>query len=123
MPVAVRFRNVVTRLAADEAGLSTMEYGMILALVALGSIPALSALGGSSKQNLEQTEARVEQYRRNNADPFSRGNGSVARDNLSTGGNGGGANPSVNTGSSGGSGNQNARDPFEPAPMQAAPVS
>ena len=40
-------RAELRRLAADEAGATAIEYGLIAALVAVGAIAAMTSFGGS----------------------------------------------------------------------------
>jgi pilus assembly protein Flp/PilA len=44
----VAIRRTLHRLAADQRGATAIEYGLIVALIALAMIGALSALGGGA---------------------------------------------------------------------------
>ena len=70
------FRSPVRRLVADQSGVSTIQYGVVLALIALGSISALQSLGGEAKKSINNTGAKVA-ANRPNADPFAGGLGAV----------------------------------------------
>lgn len=52
-------RITLARLLTDNRGLSSTEFGVIIALVALGSLQALSALGGKVESNLDSTATAV----------------------------------------------------------------
>lgn len=52
-------RLTLARLLADNRGLSSTEFGVIIALVALGSLQALTALGGKVESNLDTTAGAV----------------------------------------------------------------
>lgn len=41
-------RTILRRLRRDERGATAIEYGLIVALIALGMIGGLSALGGGA---------------------------------------------------------------------------
>lgn len=91
------------KLAADRRGVSSTELGVVLALVALGSIQALSSLGQEVEQDLDLAKAEVERNR-SRADPFARGvaiqqDGNSNR-SINTGGDGGAPEPAA--GSDGG---------------------
>lgn len=49
------FKTMLRSLARDERGATAIEYGLILALVALGAVVAMSKLGGSSSGGLKAT--------------------------------------------------------------------
>lgn len=38
-------RTLISRFIADESGATAIEYGLIAALIALATIPAVTALG------------------------------------------------------------------------------
>lgn len=59
------------KLGADSRGVSSTELGVVLALVALGSIQALSSLGQEVEQDLDLAKTEVERNR-SRADPFAR---------------------------------------------------
>jgi pilus assembly protein Flp/PilA len=44
----VAIRRTLHRLAADQRGATAIEYGLIVALIALAMIGALSTLGGGA---------------------------------------------------------------------------
>lgn len=66
-------RLTLARLLADNRGLSSTEFGVIIALVALGSLQALSALGGKVESNLDTTAGAVSKNA-NFANPLVGGN-------------------------------------------------
>jgi pilus assembly protein Flp/PilA len=49
------FKTILRKLAGDEQGATAIEYGLIVALVALGAVTAMSRLGGSSQGGLQAT--------------------------------------------------------------------
>lgn len=92
------------RLGADRRGVSSTELGVVLALVALGSIQALSSLGQEVEQDLDLAKTEVERNRPR-ADPFARA--AVAQQD-------GSSNRSINSDGDGGA--------SEPAPASDAGV-
>ena len=46
--MAVAIRTILRKLAKDDRGATAIEYGLIVALIAVACIQALSALGGGS---------------------------------------------------------------------------
>lgn len=70
------FQTIAKRLrtfCADEAGVSTTEFGIVIGLVALASVQALSLLGEEVEENLDNTGQTVAQSQ---ADPFAKARGS-----------------------------------------------
>ncbi|WP_296678819.1 Flp family type IVb pilin [Novosphingobium sp.] len=49
------FKLMLQNLARDERGATAIEYGLIVALIAIGAVAAMSKLGGSSKGGLQAT--------------------------------------------------------------------
>lgn len=49
----------VTRFAKDESGATAIEYGLIVALIAVVIITAVSALGGKLKTAFEAIETKL----------------------------------------------------------------
>lgn len=103
-------QSTFSRLLADRSGVSTLQYGVILGLVALGSISALKSVGGETKQDLGAVTSKVS-ANQVNADPFAGAPG--AADGNVTPGTPTTNNPNMT--SSGGA--------YEPAAMQSAPVN
>jgi Flp pilus assembly pilin Flp len=52
-------RNVMTRLAKDEAGQDLIEYALLAAFVALGSVAALILLGPAIKTLFDTVVAKL----------------------------------------------------------------
>lgn len=53
------FKAKLHSLVRDERGATAIEYGLILALVALGAVTAMSQLGGASSGGLKATADAV----------------------------------------------------------------
>lgn len=86
----------VREFGADRRGVSSTELGVVLALVALGSLQALTSLGQEVEQDLDLAKTEV-QGNRAYADPFGRGGGKSQADQ------GGNTNRSITDGGGGGS--------------------
>lgn len=48
-------KTIVRKLAQDEQGATAIEYGLIVALIAISCVTAMSKLGGSSQGGLQAT--------------------------------------------------------------------
>lgn len=53
-------KNLVARLRKSEKGQGMVEYGLILALIAVVVITALSAMGGSLKTKFEGIKTNLD---------------------------------------------------------------
>lgn len=110
--------RLLAELRADRRGLSSTELGIVLALIALGSVQALSLLGKEVEEDLDTTKAEVAKNRAN-ADPFARGpQGIDSSENRSNDGSDGSepASPSADPGTN------VTSDPYsgdEPASIQS----
>lgn len=102
-------KATIARLLTDRSGVSTLQYGVILGLVALGSISALKSIGGETKKDFGAVSSNVAANKAN-ADPFAGAPG-TADANVTPGTPTTSNNPNMT--SSGGA--------YEPAAMQAAP--
>ncbi len=73
MPVQFsRFGRTLLRLRHDSAGVSTVELGIVVSLMALAAMQSLSALGGEVESNVNTTAAVVAEKRSERADPFAK---------------------------------------------------
>lgn len=104
------------RLLADRSGLTNIEYGMILSLLAISSVGALDALGVSVRDEFTGSGEAVAA----NREAFF-GGGSSSGGAQGTGGSGsnGSGTGGTGNGSSGGSGGDEGSTPDEP-PVAAA---
>lgn len=59
----------LSRFAADESGATAIEYGLIAALVAMGAIMAMTALGGGVSAMFNFVSSRAGEQL-DNADEF-----------------------------------------------------
>lgn len=102
----------IARLKSDTSGVSTIQYGFLLGLVAIGSLSALKSLGSENKKEYNSVTSAVA-ANQVNADPFAGAPGTLdTSTNKSTNSNTS-TNTTTPTTSSGGA--------YEPAAMQAAP--
>ena len=51
--------NGFTRLLRDESGASTVEYALVLALLAMATITALTALSGAITSRLQSLSSQL----------------------------------------------------------------
>lgn len=51
--------NIKTRMSRDETGATAVEYGIMVALIAVVIILAVTTLGGGLKASFEQTACAV----------------------------------------------------------------
>ncbi|MFM5883747.1 MAG: Flp family type IVb pilin [Novosphingobium sp.] len=49
------FKTILRKLAGDEQGATAIEYGLLVAMIAIAAVAAMSKLGGSSKGGLQAT--------------------------------------------------------------------
>lgn len=63
---------ILRQIVRDRRGVSSTELGVVLALVALGSLQALTSLGQEVEQDLDLARTEVADNRAY-ADPFGRG--------------------------------------------------
>lgn len=52
-------RTLLKRIGADNAGATAIEYGLILALIALGMVGAMSGLGTKTSEMWEFVEDKA----------------------------------------------------------------
>lgn len=91
------FRKEVRRLFRDQSGVSNLEYGVILSLIAVSSVGALEMLGISVKDSFNQTSSSI-----------------VSNNGSTNSTNGGGANASTD--------GSETITPDEPSVAAAAPM-
>lgn len=73
MPVQLsRFVRTMRRLQRDSAGVSSLELGIVISLVALAALQSLTALGGEVEGDVNTAAAAVAEKRPERADPFAR---------------------------------------------------
>lgn len=53
-------RGFLRRLVRDQAGLTSLEYGVIAALLAVAAIPAINALGGEVREGMDDTTSDLQ---------------------------------------------------------------
>ena len=51
--------NLISRLLKDESGATAIEYGLIVALIAVACITAMQSLGGGSQGMWGKLDAKV----------------------------------------------------------------
>lgn len=49
------FKAMLRDLTRDDCGATAIEYGLIVAMIALGSVVAMGRLGGASTGSLQST--------------------------------------------------------------------
>lgn len=79
--------SIIASLKGDRRGVSTTEFGVLVAVFALASLQVLSSIGGEVEQNFDQTSTKVGDNR-TNADPFAKasaGQGSSGYQDAGTG--------------------------------------
>jgi pilus assembly protein Flp/PilA len=54
-----RVQEFVIRLARDERGATSIEYGLIAVLVAVGALAGMSSLGGGVSEHWGTTASKV----------------------------------------------------------------
>jgi pilus assembly protein Flp/PilA len=54
-----KLSNLVSRLAADTRGATAIEYGLIAALIAIGCIAAVRALGAGNNSSWGNTSSKI----------------------------------------------------------------
>ncbi len=106
MPINHQLAAAARRLLTSNSGVSSIEFGLILGLVALGAVQAMSSLGDEVRTDFDQSKQEVAANRAN-ADPFGRG----------PGGESGNSGSGVNSGSSDGGAPEPAAAPPVPAPQ------
>lgn len=94
----VGLRGFALRLGQDRRGLSSTELGVVLALIALGSVQALSMLGKQVEGDLDTATSKVADNRPN-ADPFARRSGQSQNGQNAQNGGSDGSEPSTAGGS------------------------
>lgn len=101
---------IMRKLLGDRAGVSSTEFGIIVAVIGLASLQALTMLGEEVEQNFDETGQTVAQSQ---ADPFAKGRGASndPKEPATAGASG--------TNDAGG--NQSAK-PVEPAFAAAPPI-
>lgn len=63
---------ILREIVSDRRGVSSTELGIVLGLVALGSVQAMSSLGQEVEEDLDLAKTEVA-ANRSNADPFAPG--------------------------------------------------
>lgn len=54
-----RTRNMLHRFASDETGASAVEYGLLLALMAVAILGSLTALGTATNNQFKTTAGKL----------------------------------------------------------------
>lgn len=82
MPVQLsRFVRTLRRLRRDSAGVSSLELGIVMSLMALAALQSLTALGGEVETDVNTASAAVAEKRPERADPFAK----AAKNDLTNG--------------------------------------
>ena len=55
----VRINNLIRNLASDERGATAIEYGLIVALVAIGFLAGLKSLGDGNSASWGSTSNKI----------------------------------------------------------------
>lgn len=73
MPVLLsRFVRTMRRLRRDSAGVSSLELGIVVSLMALAALQSLTALGGEVESDVNTSATVVAEKRSERADPFAK---------------------------------------------------